>query len=174
MKIRCDIHVNGQAAKLILVKKPEETVDHLALKLAAYLMFVDRAPVVEPSSEHPALGGFDMRPDLMALNAAGEVVLWVECGAVTRHKVGKVSRRFPAARFVILKATAREAERLRAQLREDLRRPSAVEIWTWPDGGFAAFRAALMEKTEVFGEAGEKIFNLTMNQNPLAQDLLAF
>ena len=38
MKFRCDLHLNGGSRKLILMPGPNETVEHLALKLAAKVM----------------------------------------------------------------------------------------------------------------------------------------
>lgn len=173
MKLRCELHLDGRVGRLILVPRREETLDHLALKLAAYAMFNAREPSVEPSSNHPALIGTDFRPDVMALDEAGTVNLWIECGAVTINKVDKVTRRFPYARVVVIKATEREALRLRADVDENVRHARRIEIWAFKDGDFAAWRQALGEKTEIFGDAAEKTFNLVVNETAFAAELVS-
>ncbi len=172
MKLRCELHLK-QSGNVILVARPEETLDHLAMKLAAFAMFLTHEPIVEPSSDHPALLGSEYRPDLCALNVAGEVDLWVECGAVTLNKIHKVTRQFPHARIVVLKAKRHEAERLRRDMVDVVRNSDRIEIWTWPDGSFDEWKGALEEKTELYGEAGERTFNLVVNHTAYAVDLVS-
>jgi uncharacterized protein YaeQ len=172
MKIRCDLHLEI-TSKVILVARPEEKIDHLALKLAGYAMFLKMEPIVEPSTDHPALSDIDFRPDVCALNEAGEINLWVECGAVALNKLDKVSRRFTTARIIVLKATLAEARRLRADVNDQLKYGSKIEIWTWPEGEFTAWKNALEDKTELFGEAHERWFNLVVNQTPYAVELIS-
>lgn len=171
MKLRCDLHVNGGARKLLIVQGPNETGSHLALKLAAYLLFWDLDPIVDASAKTPALASFEFLPDVLALDEGGEVKLWVECGSVTLHKLLKLTRRLPRARLVVLKETRREAERLRQDLVEQLDRQERVEILAWPDGQFRAWLAALREKTEVYGEAGGLLLNVVVNETPVAAEL---
>jgi hypothetical protein len=173
MAIRCDLHLNGDHRKLILAARPEETHDHLALKLAGFLLFWGEDPIVEPSAKHAALQGQEFRPDLLALGGAGEASLWVECGQVSLNKLLKVPRRFPRVRLVVLKETPEEARRLRRDLEEENGR-GEVEVWAWPEGRFGEWRNALAELTEVFGEARGRAMNLVINHVPVAVDLLAF
>ncbi len=174
MKIRADLQLGGLSSKLVLVARQEEKAEHLALKLAAFAMFLPLNPTVDPPSTHPTLLGIDMRPDLFTLNAAGEVDVWVECGEVSINKVDKLTRRFPHARIVVIKATKAQAERLRSSLVDDIRHEQRVEIWSWPDGGFKEWLGALEEKTEIYGEAHEKSFNLVVNNTAIAVDLVSF
>ena len=98
MKIRGELHLGSVISKVILVQKAEETFDHLALKLAAYAMFHDFRPVVEPSSDHPALDRFEHKPDVMILGPGGDIVTWIECGTVSTNKLDKVLRRLSQVR----------------------------------------------------------------------------
>lgn len=172
MKLRCDIHLESGDAKLLLAPRPEEKTDHLALKLAGYLMFLPLGPVVDPSSDHAALHDFDLKPDLVAMDAGGGITLWLECGEVSINKLDKVSRRLGNSRVVVLKRSMHQARQLRERLDEQVRQGHRVEIWTWPEGEFERWLAALNEKTEVYGEAHEKSFNLVVNEVPYAVDLL--
>ena len=80
MNLRCALHVNGGERKLHLALGPNEKEEHLALKLAACLLFWDLEPIVDASPKHPALLGQEYLPDVLAVDAAGEAVLWVDCG----------------------------------------------------------------------------------------------
>lgn len=170
MKIRCDLHVNGALRKLLLVQGPNETPEHMALKLAAYLLLWDAQPIMGAGVKHPALCNQEFIPDVMALNDAGEVRLWAECGQVTLHKLGKLVRRLPQARLVVMKATEREALRLRQDLKDKLDRSEKIEILGWPGPLFKEWLAALAEKTEVFGEAGGHMLNVVINEKPLVAE----
>jgi len=172
MKLRCEVHLSSGDGKVLLVARPEEKMDHLALKLAGYVMFLPMEPVVEPSPEHPSLLDYDVRPDLLAFNAGGDITLWLECGEVSINKLDKVSRRLGQARVIVLKRTEHQARQLRERLEAEVRQAHRIEIWTWPAGTFDTWLAALDEKVEIFGEAHEKSFNLVVNNVPYAVDLL--
>ena len=174
MKLRCDLHVNDGNRKLVLVPGPQETDEHLALKLAAFLLFWDLSPIVDASAKHPALLDQEFRPDLMALDDTGEAKLWVECGKVTQHKLAKVARRFSRARLVVLKESEAEAKRFRADSDREFGEHAPVEIWAWPRGQFREWIAALSEKTEVFGEAQGRMLNIVVNERPMVAEFLSY
>lgn len=174
MKLRCDLHVNGANRKLVLVPGDHETSEHLALKLSAYLLFWDLAPIVEASAKHPALLGQEFRPDLLATDNQGAASLWVECGKVTQHKLQKVARRFSGARLVMIKAGEPEARRCREDSDREFQRRAPVEIWGWPQERFRAWLGALQEKTEIFGEAQGRALNVVVNEIPFVAELSDF
>ena len=170
MILRCDLHLNGGHRKLILSPHADETVDHLALKVSAFLLLWGEEPQVDPSAKHPALLGQEFRPDLLALNERGEARLWIECGKVSLNKLSKVSRRFPYAQIIVVKESPEDGRRLRRDLaQESLRR--TVDLWTWPAEAFREWRNALGERIEVFGESGVRSLNLVINETPIAVDL---
>ncbi len=172
MKLRCDIHLESGDLKVLLAPKPEEKLDHLALKLAGVVMFLGMSPVVEPSSDHPALHDYDVKPDVLAMDMTGAIKLWLECGEVSINKLDKISRRLGEAKIVVLKRTEHQAKQLRERIGDELRQSHRIQIWAWPAGEFDRWLAAMREKTEVFGEAHEKSFNLVVNDVPYAVDLI--
>ena len=174
MKLRCDLHVNGGSRKLLIVQHHDETGDHLALKLAAYLLFWDLDPQVEVSAKNPALTEFEFMPDVLALADDGSVGVWVECGKTTMNKMLKLTRRLPHSRIVVLKETAAEAERLRRDLKAELERSDRIEILAFPDATFREWLAALVEKTEVYGDADNRSLNVVVNERPFHADLQRF
>ncbi len=171
MKLRCDLHVNGGSRKLLLVPGPNEPDEHLALKLAAYLLFWDREPIMAATTKTPALAQYEFLPDVLGLDEAGDIRLWVECGTATMHKLGKLTRRLSRGRIVVLKTTSREAERLRRDVGDQLDKPHRVEILAWPGSSFRDWTNAVGERTEVYGEASELSINAVVNERPFAVDL---
>jgi hypothetical protein len=168
---RCDFHINGGQRKLILAQGAQETFDHLALRLSAPILFWALEPKMELSPKHPALAQMEFRPDFIALNEAGETLLWGECGNVSLNKIDKVLRRCPYARVVVLKASPAEGAKMRKDLEDGVDRQERVEVLSWKPEDFAQWRDAVGELTEIFGESTERSVNLVINDVPLAADL---
>ncbi|MCG3203632.1 MAG: hypothetical protein KCHDKBKB_00303 [Elusimicrobia bacterium] len=173
MKIRAELHLGDFSGKVILAAKPEEKADHLAMKLAAFTMFLPMGPIVEPSTDHPGLAGLDIRPDVCTLNEAGEIDVWIECGEVSINKLDKLARRLPETRIVVIKSDRRQALHLRERLTDEVKQGERIEIWTWLEGAFQTWLKAMEDKTELYGEAHEKSFNLVINGIPYAVDLIS-
>jgi len=172
VKIRADLHVNGGHRKLVLVPGENEKDEHLALKLAAYLLFWDLDLVVDASVKHPALLGQDYRPDLLGVDPSGSVGAWVECGNTTLNKLFKALRRWPSARVVVLKEDPPRARRIRADLEREIAGSQRVEVLAFPEGVFGRWRALPDERTEVYGEAGGLSFNMVVNEQIFLADLV--
>ena len=166
MKIRADLHLDGEHRKALVVGGPNETDEHVAHRLAGCLLFWKDEPLLDASPKLPALSGFDFLPDLLGLDASGEISLWAEFGPVTRNMLTKITRRLPRARVVIVKENEREARRLRRELEDGFDRPERVEILAWPGDSYRAWCAAVADKTEVFGESGPRAINATVNETP--------
>ena len=174
MRIRCDLQINGESRKLILVPGINEPLEHRALKLAAYLLFWPEEPAIDISPNTPALAGYDFLPDLMALDDTGAIKLWVECGSTTMNKLTKLTRRLPQGRIVVIKETEREAQDLRDELRAKLDREARVEILAWPGRRFRDWVSALRENTRVSGETGGLLLNVVVNDRPFSAELKRF
>ena len=159
---------------MVMTQGSQEPGDHIALRLAACALFWPLEPKVELSPKHPALAGVEFRPDFIVLNDAGEVVLWGECGNTSLNKLDKLTRRFPRARIVAIRASEAEGRRMRTDLDETLERSHRVEVLAFRSVDFDVWRGAVGEVNEVFGEADEKTLNLVINQTPLACDLAAY
>ena len=176
MKLRCDLNVNGGSRRLLIVQGPSEPEDHLALKLAAFLLFWDKEPIIDASTKTPALAQYEFLPDVLCLDAAGDISAWIECGSSTMNKLTKLTRRIPKGngRIVVLKTTERDAERLRGDMAQQLDRPERVEVLAWPGSSFKEWAAAVAEKTEVYGDAAESSLNVVLNQTPFAVDFVRY
>ncbi len=169
MQIRCSIQMGEDSRKLVLVSQDTETLEHMALKLAAYLLFYNENPIVGIKSDHPAIGHQEFQPDLLCLNEAGEIKIWIECGNVATHKLDKLIRRNRQARIVVLKSTLHEAQNLRRAFeKNDIKHSNRVEVLTFPEGFGEDWIKAMAETVEVFGEVSEHSFNLVANLTPFS------
>jgi hypothetical protein len=177
MRLRADLTLNGEQRSLVFVAGPNDKPEHLALKLAAYLLFWEQQPIAGASTKLPALSNYEFLPDLLALDAAGDITLWVECGSATLHSLGKLVSRIPSGRgrIVVLKTQPREAERLREEVLKELgpEKSKRVEILSFPRDAFKEWAAAVGEQAEGFGDASERALNLVVNEHPFSVDLLA-
>lgn len=174
MKIRCELMVNDEKRRLVLVPHESETSESLALRLAAIVLFFDDEPAAELSAKHPALAGQEYRPDCVALDEGGRVKLWVEAGKTTANKLDKVTRRYPDARIVVLTAGEHDARRMRQLVDDKVPRSKLLEIWSFRKDDFRQWHDALREDTYVIGEANGASLNLVINDVALAVDLVKF
>jgi len=172
LKIRADLQVNNGSRKLVLVAVENEKPEHLGMKLAAYLLLWKDELVVDPSLKSPALTGQAFRPDLLGADITGSTAVWVECGNTSDHKLGKVLRRWPEARFMVLKEHRRAAEAFREILAAKVAKSERVRICYWPDGAFAEWMGCLSEKTEIIGETNDSSMNLVVNERVYMVDML--
>ena len=174
MKIRCELSINGADRRPYLVCGPSEPDDHLAHRLAAYILFWNYEPILDATTKTPALNNFEFLPDLLALDAGGNAVLWVECGSSTMNKLTKITRRMPQCRLVIIKESERAGARLREELQAQFDRPEKVEILAWPGKSYRDWVAAVTDKTEAFGEAEGNMINAVVNNTPFVVEFVSF
>ncbi|MDX1420203.1 MAG: hypothetical protein R3181_09570 [Rubricoccaceae bacterium] len=94
----------GGPQKVVFVKKPVESLEHVLMKAFLWALYLPDYPAL--SIEVPI--GDRYKPDLVQLNARGEPLFWGESGRVGLEKVRSLTRRFPDTHF----AVAKWAERL--------------------------------------------------------------
>ncbi len=173
MQIRCSVHLGQSAKKLVLVSQETETAEHMALKLAAFILFFDENPQVSISSKNPAISDQEFRPDLIALDEAGATKLWIECGNVATHKMDKLIRRNRNARIAVMKGTVREGNNLRDSFeKNDVPNSERVEIFAFPEGQIQEWVAAMSDAVEIYGEPSGHSFNLVANGVPFCFDFV--
>lgn len=169
MKIRAAMHLSGKSWNLLVYPVLNETTDHLLLKLAAATLFHASEPILSPSLTHPALREQEFVPDLMAVNDANEVTLWLECGKTTLHKLEKVAKRFRGARMVMLTAQPHEGLQMAESLPEE--KWNRLEILAFAPGDFDQWRQRVTETLAIIGEADERSLNLVINNDVFIGDL---
>ena len=153
--------------------KEEETTEHVALRLAAAILFFDREPALEVGPSHPAVIDIGFYPDLLVTNDMGGLDIWIECGTVAVNKLTKVARRLRTARLVALRESPEDGLRFREVIKKEISKGEKIEIWAWPKEEFIKWTAALKESTYVFGEASGQSLNLVLNDVPFDVQLIS-
>ena len=171
MSLRCDLNINGGSRRALFVSKDEETPEHLALRLAAAILFFDGEPALEVSPSDPAVADIGFYPDLMVPDGAGGIGVWIECGNVANNKLTKVARRVKG-RLVVLKESPESGRRLREVIAHEIRNGEKIEVWAWPRDAFAKWTAAIKESNYVFGEASGCSLNLVLNETAFDTQLI--
>jgi uncharacterized protein YaeQ len=169
MKIRTTLHFDGREKQLLVYPIMQETTDHLALKLAAAILFYRHDPILSPTLQHPALREQEFIPDLLHVNDRNEVTLWMECGKTTLHKMEKTAKRYRDARLVMLTTNPIEGR----QVAENLPREkwNRWEISSFQHGEFERWRQVVKEANDVMGEADEQSMNLVINEDVYVTEL---
>lgn len=173
MQIRADIHIGDSSRKIVFVGQDNETLEHMALKLAAFILFFRHNPSIEVSSKNPLMQGQEFMPDLICLNEAGEIAIWIECGNVATHKLDKIIRRNRQARIVVIKSTEKEAQNLRdAFEKNEIKNSDRIEIYAFPPGLSREWENAVSQTVDVYGEDLDRSFNLVANAVPFSFDFI--
>jgi uncharacterized protein YaeQ len=170
MKIRSTIHLDGKTTSLPLFPVLQETDDHLMLKLASFIFFYSKEPLVITSpQQHSALIGQDFSPDVMTADDTGQVTLWIQCGKTTLHKLDKITKRFREARLWMLMAQPVEAKLMAASLESEGN--SRFKVWSFKYGEFARWKTLVQEQNDIIGEATETSMNLVINSQMFMTEL---
>lgn len=116
--------------QVVLVKKPNESVEHVLLKAFLWALY---------QPEYPELSvevgiGDRYKPDVVALGARGEPVFWGEAGHVSPEKIRALGRRYRATHFALARWNSR-LEPLGAMVQralEDLDRAAPFDLLRFP------------------------------------------
>jgi len=95
---------NQSAGKRFFSLNEGESLDHVMLKLLAFIIFFEHTPSVETSVD------WRYTPDLVAFDSYGRLRLWVECADVAPEKIKKILQKYHNVKLVILKITDGEAK----------------------------------------------------------------
>ncbi|MBD3378957.1 MAG: hypothetical protein GF408_00650 [Candidatus Omnitrophica bacterium] len=112
--------------KIVLVKKSNETFEHVAAKAVGYAMYLPVYPQVKIEVKI----GERYKPDLVALNGRGEPVFWAECCMVGKTKIEKILNKHPSAHFAFIRVTEHvdQFADLVSSLRERTRHKGKLDI----------------------------------------------
>lgn len=131
--LRRKLTVRARGQTLVLVKRPEESGEHVVQKALLWALYLDRYPTLAVEQRLPFPSRY--KPDLFALDARGDVTFWGECGVVGVEKMRALFRKHPATHFALSKWAARlgpHAALVEAAL-HGVRRAAAVELIGFPE-----------------------------------------
>ena len=106
--------------RIIIGQQDSETVQHVLLKLLAYILFYRPRLQLEMDLDRDSL---PFAPDLVELDYELRPKLWIECGECSMSKLHKLAIKLPDSEFWIVKASEFAARELRdAMEKEEFRR----------------------------------------------------
>jgi uncharacterized protein YaeQ len=127
-RITLHAHEKTHRQKLVIDASQGEMQWHVALKLLGFLLFYQYQPRIEEGI------GWHYKPDLVGLNQNGELVLWIDCGNIEMKKIDKIATKVgTSAKFVILKRTRNEMQRLAKQVKTRIKHHRRVEWIAFDD-----------------------------------------
>ena len=101
-KLTLRAHGPDGAEKVVFVKKPVESLEHVLMKAFLWALYLPDYPRL--SIEVPI--GDRYKPDVVQLDALGQPVFWGESGKVSEDKTRSLLRRFPDTHFALAKWAA--------------------------------------------------------------------
>ena len=96
--LRRKLTVRAHGRSLVLVKRAEESGEHVVQKALLWARYLPAYPELRVEQRLPFPSRY--KPDLYALDATGQSVrFWGECGVVSREKLRDLLRRHADAHF---------------------------------------------------------------------------
>ena len=108
-----DFYLSGN--RIRLWQRAGESYEHILMKALGYAMFVGKYPNLEIEVKI----GLRYKPDLIARNENGEILLWGEAGANSIRKTKWILKHTRAEKLVLFKIN-QNVEQLIKQLREEI------------------------------------------------------
>lgn len=124
--------------KLILSAFSEESGGHVALKLLAYIMFIDQQPHIDEDA------GWHFVPDLIARDQAGDIKLWIDCGTVSPKKVDTIATKVrDNIDFYVFRKTKSDMDKFYKSIADKVKHIENVKCISFDDGFIDGIGAAL-------------------------------
>ena len=132
-RLRRKLTVRAHGRTLVLVKRAEESGEHVVQKALLWVRSLPAYPELRVEQHLPFASRY--KPDLYALDATGHgVAFWGECGVVSAEKLRALVCGHPACHFVFSKWATRTnlfAAQIEAAL-SGARRRAPVELLGFP------------------------------------------
>lgn len=105
-RLRRKLSVRAHGRTLVLVKRAEESGEHVVQKALLWVRYLPRYPELRVEQHLPFPSRY--KPDLYALDAAGRrPEFWGECGVVSAEKLRTLLRAHPECHFAFSKWASR-------------------------------------------------------------------
>ena len=115
--------------KLIIGAFDNESGGHVALKLLAYIMFIEQRPHIDEDA------GWHFTPDLIARDDSGSITLWVDCGRLSIKKVDTIATKVRGnIDFFVFRKTQRDMELFYQAIKDKVKHLQNVKCVSFDDG----------------------------------------
>jgi len=151
---------DSHTEKLVIVAFNNESGEHIALKLLAYLLFIDRHPHIDADA------GWHFTPDLIAKDDGGEINLWVDCGSVSVKKADTIATKVRSTiDFYVFRSTEREMDNFYRIIKDKVKHIQNVRCISFDDGFVDGIGAALDRTNNLEAYVSEDMITLTITNS---------
>ncbi len=146
--------------KLVISAFEEESNTHVALKLLAYMMFIERQPHIDEDA------GWHFVPDLIARDDSGAIKLWIDCGRVSMKKVDTIATKVrDNIDFFVFRKTEGDMDRFYKAITDKVKHLQNVKCISFDDGFIDGVGSALDRTNNLEGYIADDMVNLTINNS---------
>jgi uncharacterized protein YaeQ len=143
--------------KLVVGAFDNESGEHIALKLLAYLMFINKRPHIDEDV------GWNFMPDLIARDDAGAITLWVDCGSVSIKKVDTIATKVrDNIDFFVFRKTERDMQQFYQAIKDKIKHLQNVKCVSFDDGFIEGIGASLDRTNNLEVYFGDDMVTMTM------------
>lgn len=146
--------------KLIVGAFDNEAGSGIALKLLAYMMFIEKRPRIDDDP------GWQIKPDLIARNDGGDITLWVDCGSVSNKKIDIVSTKLrDTMDFYVFRKTVREMDHFYDLAKDKVKNPESLKCVSFDDGFVDALGESLDRTNVVEGYVSDDMITMSVSNS---------
>ncbi|MBS1992395.1 MAG: YaeQ family protein [Cyanobacteria bacterium SZAS LIN-2] len=158
--IQASTDKNSHSEKLVIVAFDNESGEHIALKLLAYLMFIERHPHIDEDA------GWHFTPDLIARDEGGDITLWVDCGSVSVKKVDTIATKVRSSiDFYIFRSTEREMDNFYRIIKDKVKHIQNVKCISFDDEFVRGIGACLDRTNNLEAYVTDEMITLTITNS---------
>ncbi len=146
--------------KLIIGAFANESSSNIALKLLAFLLFIDNNPRID---EDP---GWQVVPDLIAKDDSGEIILWVDCGGLSTKKIDLITTKGrDRMAFYVFRKNQRDMESFYLPIKDKIKHPQNVRCISFDNDFVDGVGEALDRTNELEAYIGDDMISLTISNS---------
>jgi uncharacterized protein YaeQ len=143
--------------KLIIGAFDNESGTHIALKVLAYLLFIDQRPHIDEDA------GWHFVPDLIAKDGGGNITLWVDCGRLSMKKVDTIAMKArDTIDFYVFRKTEKDMQHFYRTIEDKVKHLQNVKGISFDDGFIDGLGGAFDRTNTIEGYIGDDMVNLTL------------
>jgi uncharacterized protein YaeQ len=161
VKYTFNIQVNDNKGehneKLVIGAFENESGTHIALKLLAYLLFINQRPQIDQDA------GWHFVPDLVARDAAGAITLWIDCGRLSMKKVDTIAMKArDTIDFYVFRKTENDMQHFYRSIADKVKHLQNVKGISFDEGFIEGIGGCIDRTNSIEGYVGEDMVNLTV------------
>ena len=138
--------IKGDKKRMIILRKtPGESLDHILLKLVAYLLFFDDNLLIETKAPQ------HYKPDLVKFDKeqTWKPVKWIDCGTIDSKKLFKISKHNRQAEIYIFKSSRDSAQALKKKVSKKIKSFSNINYFIFNKENIEAMKFLLENRNKI-------------------------